>query len=127
MQITHIFNELDILERHGPAVIVFRQILLKIRRGWQQEGQKVDGRNYDNIYHIRNFSILLFLPLAHNPEFNGTEKQAFDKQEDHDSPISITWVVKVNNEDKYRSSRPNDYEKEKTHNFNRGLGYIFFL
>ena len=29
--------------------------------------------------------------------------------------------LKVNTEDKYQISRPNDYEKEKIHNFHRGL------
>ena len=43
------------------------------------------------------------------------------KQEDHDGPISLTWV-KVYSEEKYQSSRPNQYEKDKTNNFNRGLG-----
>ena len=31
-------------------------------------------------------------------------------------------AVKVYNEDKYQSPRPNQYEKDKTNNFNRGLG-----
>ena len=30
-------------------------------------------------------------------------------------------AVKVYNEDKYQSSRPNEYEIDKTNNFNRGL------
>ena len=30
-------------------------------------------------------------------------------------------AVKVYNEDKYQSSRPNENEKDKTNNFNRGL------
>ena len=31
-------------------------------------------------------------------------------------------AVKVYNEDNYLSSRPNEYEKDETNNFNRGLG-----
>ena len=31
-------------------------------------------------------------------------------------------AVMVYNEDKYQSSRLNEYEKDKTNNFNRGLG-----
>ena len=30
--------------------------------------------------------------------------------------------VKVYNENKYQSSRSNEFEKDKTNNFNRGLG-----
>ena len=43
--------------------------------------------------------------------------------------LSDYKAVKVDNEynAKYQSSRQNEYEKDLTHNFNRGLGPQFFM
>ena len=76
------------------------------------------------LLRFTSFSALNFIYFVLIIEIN--KQIQFKKQEDHDGPyrspayLQERSTMKINT--KYQSPRPNEYEKDKTRNFNRGLG-----